>query len=382
MFGGAEKSTQILAEELINKNMKTVVVCIHPYKDKTEFYNGVKIYYLNHRNIYFKFKKRNFADQLLKPLNFLIDTYNPFIGEAIKEILKTERPDIIHTNNIYGISPVIWKIAKDFHLPVVHTLRDLQLLCAGGTMFKKHTLCQRQCLECKILTSTRKYFSKNIDYVVGISNFILNEHLEYGLFNNTKKAVIFNPLLSEPISLPKTEVHSPVKFLYLGGVFEHKGFYFLIKAFSKLGHIKNKWELLIAGRGEYNEKNHPENIKFLGFTQVKKIYPDADVLIVPSIWNEPFGRIIVEANSYGLPVIGSNRGGIPELILHGKTGFIFNPNNEDDFLNYVKLFIENPDMVLKLSPNCLEYSHRFTKDRIADMYIQTYYSLVNKKCLN
>jgi len=375
--GGAEKSVQLLAEGLVNKGFKVVIVCIHSYKDSIKYHNGVKIYYLHHRNVYFKFKKRNFLDNVLKPLNHLIDLYNPWIGKAFNNILNTEKPDIVHTNNIYGLSPLIWEKTKKIKIPLVHTLRDYHLICARGVMFKKHKLCKNQCLECKMLTLTRKLFSKNIDVVVGISNYVLKKHLEYGLFKNTKKIIIPNSLFNDPLPSPKMSVNKPLRFLYLGGIFEHKGFHFLINTFSKLEKTDSNYELWIGGAGKY-EGSVNKNIKFLGFVKSENIYPKVDVVIIPSLWNEPFGRIIIEANSYGLPVIGSNRGGIPEIIKHGETGFIFDTEKKDDLLKYVKLFVEQPELVLKLSPNCLKYSENFKKEKILDAYMRVYKTLLFK----
>ena len=60
----------------------------------------------------------------------------------------------------------------------------------------------------------------------------------------------------------------------------------------------------------------------------EEILKKCDVLIVPSIWDEPFGRVILEAYKYGMPVIGSQYGGIPEVISN-ESGIIVNPNNEE-----------------------------------------------------
>jgi glycosyltransferase involved in cell wall biosynthesis len=52
-----------------------------------------------------------------------------------------------------------------------------------------------------------------------------------------------------------------------------------------------------------------------------------DFLIVPSVWNEPFGRIVVEAFAAGVPVIASATGGIPEIVTEGRNGFLFDRND-------------------------------------------------------
>ena len=61
--------------------------------------------------------------------------------------------------------------------------------------------------------------------------------------------------------------------------------------------------------------------------ELKYYYKASDILIVPSKWNEPFGRVIIEGQSNGCVVITSNVGAIPELIKHGKNGFIVKNGN-------------------------------------------------------
>ena len=150
-----------------------------------------------------------------------------------------------------------------------------------------------------------------------------------------------------------------------------------MNTFLKLEKTSNNYELWVGGRGKY-KGSISKNIKFLGFVKSEDIYPKVDVVIVPSLWNEPFGRIIIEANSYGVPVIGSNRGGMPEIIRHEETGFIFNADKEDDLLKYIKMFIDEPDLVLKLSPNCLKYSENFKREKILDGYTRVYKTLLVK----
>lgn len=372
IVGGAEKSIQILAENFQVQGTDVRVVCIHSTKDSTGFHNGVKIYYLHHRNFYHRFQDLPKYKRLLKPLHYLLDTYNPIMGSALEEIIKIEEPKIVHTNNLYGLSPIIWQIARRRKINVIHTIRDHQMICARGHMYRKNKLCKHQCFTCRLLTLSRKEMSENVDVAIGISNYILENHLKKGIFQSCLHSeVIFNPIVSSSPVIPKMKVNKPIRFLYLGGIFEAKGFNLLKNTFSKLTHYNGEWELWVAGPGEIKAK-HKGNIQFLGVVDSKYLYPQVDVVIVPSLLNEAFGRVIVEANSFGLPVIGTNRGGIPELIKHGETGYIFDPNIEDDFLNQLKRFIENPSLILHLSPGCLTHSHEFKVERIVDQYRRIY----------
>jgi glycosyltransferase involved in cell wall biosynthesis len=57
------------------------------------------------------------------------------------------------------------------------------------------------------------------------------------------------------------------------------------------------------------------------------VFSSIDALIVPSLWNDTFPGVVFEAFGYGVPVIGSRRGGIPEMIVHGENGLLFDPDD-------------------------------------------------------
>lgn len=70
--------------------------------------------------------------------------------------------------------------------------------------------------------------------------------------------------------------------------------------------------------------------------KLKKIYLECDVLIVSSIWEEPFGRVIIEGNLHGLPVIASKVGGIPEIMKKMNSGILINPLDDVVFRDAIK----------------------------------------------
>ena len=73
-----------------------------------------------------------------------------------------------------------------------------------------------------------------------------------------------------------------------------------------------------------------------------KVYSKVNVVIVPSVWNEIYGLVLDEALSTNRFVIISNRGALPERIINGKNGLIFDPDKKDDFYNKIKMILENP----------------------------------------
>jgi len=372
-IGGAEKSVQFIAEGLLSFGHEPVVVCTSD-KDYVDRVNGVKVYYVDTNNIYWAYNAKE-EKSYKKPLWHLIDSYNIFAKNKIEKIIENENPDVVHTNNLAGFSDIVWKIAKKYKKKVVHTLRDYYQFCPKSTMFKNGKNCTTQCLDCKIYVIPRKKMSKYVDVVVGISQYILDKHLSFGYFPNASKEVIYNsvPLIEHNTKNNKKNI---ISFGYVGSLSPSKGVEFLLKKYQEL-RLSNT-QLLIFGKGitkEYEEnlktKYKQKNIIFKGFIKPEQIYNQIDILIVPSLWNEPFGRIVPEANSYGIPVLVSNKGGLPELVINGKNGYIFDINIEGDFERKIELVLDmykNGKFEFDLSA--------FSIDRIVEKYIEVYNNLL------
>ena len=179
-----------------------------------------------------------------------------------------------------------------------------------------------------------------LDYgVVGISHFILDKHLKCGYFSKAKyREVIYN-------SIEKTECtadRDPYTIGYMGSILPSKGVERLISDFSKLDN-KN-YTLEIAG--DYNtdyvaylkNKYSSPNIKFLGRVSAKDFLSHISLLVVPSEWHEPFGRVVGEAIMAGCPVFVSNRGGMPELVNH-ENGRVFSLEEKDSLFNLLSDYV-------------------------------------------
>ncbi|NOY88989.1 MAG: glycosyltransferase family 4 protein [FCB group bacterium] len=133
VVGGAEKSTQLLAEGLKAKGWQPVIVSTADHEEIGKV-NGIK-YYLKTPNLYWICDAKK-QPPYKKPVWHIIDAYNPFIKKSLKPIIEKEKPEIIHTNNLTGFSVAIWKAAQNNNIPVVHTTRDHYLLCPKTTMYK------------------------------------------------------------------------------------------------------------------------------------------------------------------------------------------------------------------------------------------------------
>lgn len=383
VIGGAERVTQILAESLVQDGHEVVVVSTSPNRGKqVDFVNGVKVYYLELKNLYWQFKGEENQSNL-KPLWHTLDSYNPWMAEEVAKILDVEQPNLVHTNNLGGFSVRVWQAVKKRSLPLVHTLHDYHLICVRSAMFYRGKNCEAPCWHCQPYSLPRRYFSKLPDAVVGVSKFLLDRHLKLGYFRHTPiHQTIFNACRHTAISTCQRD--SPTGLLrigYLGRLQVEKGIEFLLSALKSLPN--QSWELWIGGQGktEYEAylKNFytSPNIHYLGFIQSEELFSKIDVLVVPSLWQEPLGVVVCEAYAYKVPVISSNRGGIPEMIDEGKTGFIFDPDKPESLINIFSSIMNNTNTLARMQQNCLEKARTFEPKQVAQKYLNLYQKLMH-----
>ncbi len=181
---------------------------------------------------------------------------------------------------------------------------------------------------------------KNLDGVIYVSNFSKQKHLQYNPgFLKVPNIVLYN-------FIAETNGNFPVQtkqnyFLYFGRLSREKGLHMLISAFSQMSDLPLK----IVGTGpekkdliDYVHANKLKNIEFLGFKTgdaLKRLISEAAFVVVPSEWYENNPMTIVEAYSMGVPVIGANIGGIPEILPDGKTGFLFTPKDVESLKHVI-----------------------------------------------
>ena len=143
-----------------------------------------------------------------------------------------------------------------------------------------------------------------------------------------------------------------IKFAYLGTLSEQKGIRWMISSFQDL---LEDAELYIAGKGslrDYVEEQARNNkkIHFVGFlneAQVDELLKKCDVLICPSQWQEPFGRVVLDAYKHAMPVICSDQGALPSLVDDGKTGFVIESGNQQALTAAMQHYVETEGDICK-----------------------------------
>ena len=378
--GGAERSVQSLAETLVQLGHSVTVVSTHAKKTEQSWFNGVKVYYLGLQNVYWPFRAGE-PPLAQKLLWHTLDSYNPGMRREVARVLTVEQPDLVHTHNLAGFSVAAWRAAAQLELPLVHTLRDHYLLCPKATMYRSGN-CRGQCLDCKVLSAPKNSQTNLVNHVVGISAYMLERHLSFGHFKQTPKTVIPNsyeaPELYEAThEIKVTPPPTPkLRLGFLGRVEQVKGIELFLKACQELP--ANEVELFIGGTGQESylgqlAGRYPlANVTYLGYVRPADFFAHIDVLVVPSLLHEAMGRVIVEAYAHGVSVVASNRGGIPENVEEGKTGFIFEPDKPETLRAALRRFICEPKLVEQMRGACLESAKTFLPARIAKAYLNIY----------
>lgn len=386
-YGGAEQSVQNLAESLVHLGFEVVVVAASE-QTTLQTLNGVKVYHIRLANLYWQWHpgRKSKLKLALNSVWHTIDALNPIMAHRFAKILDLEKPDIVHTNNILGFSVLIWDVIKRRKIPLIHTLRDYYLICPKTLMFDRKTnqCCKTQCTVCRIYATPKPSLSERVDHVVGISEFILNQHRDYQFFPSASESVIPNscPVPAALPSLPRRFSH--IRFGFAGRIDPSKGLETLLSTIVQSS--SNCWSLSIAGNLDSAHAQHltstytyASNLHFLGYVPIQQLLQQIDVLVVPSLWQEPFGRIVIEAFTYGIPVIATTRGGLPELIQPGITGYLFDPDHPAELAQALDRFIAHPEIAQQMRAACLKAAERFSNPIVTHQYTELYQHLTGVK---
>ncbi len=270
---------------------------------------------------------------------------------------------------------VVPRVKRVRKVPVVVHLRSYPLLCPWwGLLFGMREVCYEGCslsriVRCKqvfneelsrlgILSGFRKsvyqaldlvkgpldYFCwrkvvnrgliDSIDGFIAVSNFVKKVHETLLPIEDKPVEVVYNPVtypLKYVIDVKPRENHGGNLIVYASGSNPVKGPHLALQALKLLLNEGLNVKLLMFGcRGswveEYAHKLGVErSVIFLGkesFARLYEIISTASVVVEPSIWPEPFGRVPVEANRLGVMAVVTNRGGLPETVVEGETGFL------------------------------------------------------------
>ncbi|WP_312289355.1 glycosyltransferase family 4 protein [Stutzerimonas nitrititolerans] len=329
--GGAEIIVRQLAEGLQDRGCDVTVLVTGPETGlHEEVHNGVRIYRAGLYNFYWHYTQAR-ANPLLRLGWHYRDRYNRRMRQHVREAIARERPDVVLCNNLTGWSISAWDEISAAGIPIVQVLHDLYLLCPKDTMFDKGRSCERQCGLCSVFRQRHAAASTQVAAVIGVSRFILDKVSGHGYFGQASRHLVHNATTASEAA-PRQHHSGLLRYGYIGTLSENKGVAWLIRQFQALSINAT---LEIAGRGkldyeaQLNAMVDPAKVRLVGYQDAEVFMRNIDVLVVPSLWDEPFGLVAVEACARHLPVIATDMGGLPEIIQDNLNGLICSPNDPD-----------------------------------------------------
>jgi len=221
--------------------------------------------------------------------------------------------------------------------------------------------------------------SHAVDAVVGISQFILDEHRRHGGFDKTPiQAVIPNPYdgpMQKPSERQERDGDATLRIGFLGRLTPQKGLEVLLEAAQR---TSSDLHVHVGGTGDSSyveslQQAYPfKNVTYHGYVDPGTFLPALDILAVPSQWHEPLGRVVFEAYAHGVPVLGADRGGIPEMIEEGQTGYVFEPTDAGQLSNLIDKLADSPSLLKSMGNNAFECASRYQSKSVVDEYVDVY----------
>jgi glycosyltransferase involved in cell wall biosynthesis len=329
---GGPVSTQLVAKALTGQSVKVRVITTATTASEEQQEN-IAVVTTPPLNIFVNSSRGPSDKSLVKKLAWhALENFNPFAYRRMRHELLVYQPDVLITTSTVNINVASWLAARSLSIPCAHLVYDYFMMCYRATLFNGKDNCRGQCPGCKCMSIGRKLLSQYVDTLIGETEFIVNTHRLAGYFSNAKAYTIPAPLLGG-VSPAR---HSKPPGLRVGFL----GFHDVIKGIETLAEAARytiddpSIKYFIAGSGDdpaYTKKLQslfPEgNTEFVGWINPIEFYPNMDVIVVPSIWKEPFGRVSIEGTAYGIPAIVARSGGLPENVQDGVDGFVFEPSD-------------------------------------------------------
>lgn len=281
--------------------------------------------------------------------NSFIDlTFNKSIYEQTKCLMSRFEPDVLYLNNTFpALSPSPLKAAREYRVPIVQVLRNYRMGCIAGTTFREGHDClkcvgrsiplsgvRHACYRSSRAASAAVTAAKMIQNASGLSRMAdlyiaVSEHVKAIAIASGIEAqrIVVRPNLVWP-DPPLVEIEgykSTAPFIFVGRDTQEKGLHVLLDAIRMIDEPGLKLDVYGCSRPTDYEDHR---VVFHGQVEpriVSEAMPGAASVVVPSIWPEPFGRVVIEALACGSPVIASQVGGMADFNGPGVT--LVNPGD-------------------------------------------------------
>ncbi len=315
---------------------------------------------------------------------FQYPPYDIALASKISEVVKREKLDILHVHYAipHAVCAILGKQMSGTDVKIVTTLHGTDITVLGYD---------------PSLTAAIRYGIEQSDSVTAVSNALVEQ--TYDLIKPNKDIETVYNFIDERIyhkvdGLSLKEEYGIQEdekvLIHVSNFRAVKRVQDVVKAFSMIEkRVPSK--LLLVGDGPektlicqmVKELGLKEKVLFLGKQDsLEELYSISDLKLLLS-QKESFGLVALEAMACGVPCIGTNIGGIPEVIDHGFNGYICSLGDVEDVASKAIPLLQNPQLHKELSDNALNTAkHRFQTSTIVTQYESIYLRLLNKKLVS
>jgi glycosyltransferase involved in cell wall biosynthesis len=350
MHGGAENYVLRAAHGLDDRGYDVAIVTSRPYDGRDslrptkETYEGLPVWRFYPPNL--SHLSNGTGDNVLEKAVWRgIDLVNLPAARAVGSVLDRLDPAVVHTNNLFGISTLVGRAVQRRDIRHVHTLHDYGLVCPKSNLLRDLTapddervVCEDPPLPCRAYATQRRATLGTPDLVTAPSQHVIDVHRDHGFFQGVDTQRV--RLGIDDVADDPPPVAEERSVLYVGQHLESKGLETLFAAADRLPDVT----FHACGTGPYADRTEEaaaerDNLRYHGFVSTERLdelRATTAAAIVPSIWMENSPMTIYESYAVGLPVIGSDIGGIPELIDVGETGYLFEPKDANGLAEAIR----------------------------------------------
>jgi glycosyltransferase involved in cell wall biosynthesis len=390
VIGGEERIIHDMSVELVKRGHEVVAVTtLLPGLPECEVVDGVKVYRIQSMIQRFGFLLKEKERPHAPPFP------DPGFVAGLRKIIQREKPDVVHAHNWMGYSFLPLKVFAK--IPFIATIHDYSFLCAQGRLIYQNRPCSGpgllKCMDCcfhhygglkgpgiaAAHWGMRQIEGKLVDLFLPPSQSVAvgNRLDQYGNYQVLPNFLPDQLDESEPgESAHMSNLPQGDYLLFVGDLSYDKGIHILLDAYQRL---KNAPPLVLIGRRlQETPAVLPPNVYYMGkwpHPAVMEAWRRCLFAIVPSVWQEAFGLVALEAMAVGKPVIASRAGGLSEFIEDGKTGILVPPGDAQALADAIEWLSGDKTLIEQMGQASAQEALSFRASAIVPEIIRIYESV-------
>ena len=390
--GGVEQHVRNLSQALARRGHNVLVATLtHPDRPGWEIDNSVRVVRIQGLAQRGRFLHQHAHRPWAPPVP------DPLVSRALDRIVRRFRPDIVHGHDWLARS---YLPVRPFHpARFILTLHYYTTSCAKKTLMRNEMPCDGpepgKCFSCVtdhygavkgpallgLHRGTTILERGLVDHLIAVSQATARGNR---ISDGPDLSIIPNMLSGsqeECLEIKSYAERLPNEpfLLYVGDFRRDKGLDVLLSAYTRLHDAPPL--VLIGKTWNASPSSLPPGVVELGewpHAAVQAAWRACGIAIVPSVWAEPFGLVVIEAMRAGKPVVASRVGGIPEIIDHGETGWLVEPDDPEELASAISHLLLDDHLASRLGTNAREASYAYDESCVVGRIEDLYQSLITR----